>query len=389
MQPWASHHAASCARTASTTLGILACWSTTSSIAIRTPTEASTSDAARAVDFLHTRPEVDRARIGVHGSSQGGALTITTAALRPDAILCGAAGAPYLCGFMDAAALTHSYPYEEINEYLRRYPDREPMVRETLNYFDGINFAPRIRCPMLVNLGSARRRLPAGDWLRVVRRDDLPQSAAHVRRLRTRRRILLGNATHRGVSGRASQTSVRGGRRMSTAFDAFWDAVDDDLARYPMRAELEPLPQRSTESSTTYAVRLTSVGPYRISGFYSVPNNDVPRPVPGLLITPRYGSVNNVPDYYDRERYAVLQLIHRGQRLADRPFAAAYPGLLTLGIDSPETYIYRGIVADCLRGAEFLRSRPELDGGRVGIQGDDLALLTAARAAGVHGGPGE
>jgi cephalosporin-C deacetylase len=110
-------------------------------------------DAARAVDFLHTRPEVDRARIGVHGSSQGGALTITTAALRPEAIACGAAGAPYLCGFMDAAALTHSYPYEEINEYLRQYPEREPAVRETLNYFDGINFAPRIRCPMQIYLG--------------------------------------------------------------------------------------------------------------------------------------------------------------------------------------------------------------------------------------------
>jgi len=164
---------------------------------------------------------------------------------------------------------------------------------------------------------------------------------------------------------------------MSQGIDAFWNALDDDLARYPMKAELEPLPQHSTAASTTYGVRLTSVGPYRISGYYSVPN--APQPAPGLLITPRYGSVNNVPDYYDRERYAVLQLIHRGQRRADRPFAAAYPGLLTVGIDSPETYIYRGIVADCLRGAEFLRSRPELDGGPVGIQGDDLALLTAAR----------
>ena len=110
-------------------------------------------DACRAVDFVLTRPEVDRARIGVHGSSQGGALTITTAALRRDVITCGAAGAPYLCGFMDAAALTHSYPYEEINEYLRLYPDREPAVRTTLNYFDGINFVPRIKCPMLIHLG--------------------------------------------------------------------------------------------------------------------------------------------------------------------------------------------------------------------------------------------
>lgn len=71
-------------------------------------------DACRAVDFILTRPEVDGTRIGVHGSSQGGALTSTTAALRRDVIICGAAGPPYLCGFMDAASLTHSWPYQEI-----------------------------------------------------------------------------------------------------------------------------------------------------------------------------------------------------------------------------------------------------------------------------------
>jgi cephalosporin-C deacetylase len=110
-------------------------------------------DACRAVDFALTRPEIDHSRIGVHGSSQGGALTITTAALRNDVITCGAAGAPYLCGFMESAALTHSYPYEEINEYLRLYPEREQQVRETLEYFDGINFAPMISAPMLVYIG--------------------------------------------------------------------------------------------------------------------------------------------------------------------------------------------------------------------------------------------
>jgi cephalosporin-C deacetylase len=112
-------------------------------------------DACRAVDFALSRPEVDPARVGLHGTSQGGALTIITAALRADVIACGAAGAPYLCGIMDAAGLTHSYPYEEINEYLQRYPAREPEVRGTLSYYDGINFAPLIRCPMLVYIGLA------------------------------------------------------------------------------------------------------------------------------------------------------------------------------------------------------------------------------------------
>ena len=163
-------------------------------------------------------------------------------------------------------------------------------------------------------------------------------------------------------------------------FDAYWDALDEDLARYPAAPELEPLPLRSTDLATVYALRLTSVGPYRIFGYYSVPTGD--GPFPGLLLTPRYGSVNHVPDYNDRRRYAVLQIMHRGQRLADQPLAAAYPGLLTLGIDDPATYVYRGIVADCLRAAEFLLARLEVDKNRVGIIGDDLALITAARQPG-------
>jgi cephalosporin-C deacetylase len=110
-------------------------------------------DACRAADFLLTRPEVDHSRIGVHGSSQGGALTITTSALRSDVITCGAAGAPYLCGYMDAASLTHSYPYQEMNEVVRLHPEWEPRMRAALNYYDGINFAPMIKCPMMVYVG--------------------------------------------------------------------------------------------------------------------------------------------------------------------------------------------------------------------------------------------
>lgn len=110
-------------------------------------------DAARAVDFLLSMPEVAHDRIGVHGSSQGGALTIVTAALRGEHIACGAAGAPYLCGFLDAARLTRSYPYQEINDYLWAHPERLDQVRETLAYYDVINFATMVSPPMLLYLG--------------------------------------------------------------------------------------------------------------------------------------------------------------------------------------------------------------------------------------------
>jgi cephalosporin-C deacetylase len=164
------------------------------------------------------------------------------------------------------------------------------------------------------------------------------------------------------------------------AFDAYWDGIDRELERYPARPVLEPMPRHSTDFATLYWVRLTSVGPYRIGGYYSVPHGS--GPFPALLNTPGYGSVNHIPDYNDQQRYAVLTIMHRGQRLADQPFAAAYPGLLTHGIDRPDSYVYRGVLADCIRGAEFLLVRPEVDRERVAIAGDDLALITAARRPG-------
>jgi cephalosporin-C deacetylase len=160
-------------------------------------------------------------------------------------------------------------------------------------------------------------------------------------------------------------------------FEAYWAQVDADLAASPARPVLDLVPSRSTDDFTGYEVRMTSLGDYRLFGYLSVPKGA--GPFPGVLTTPNYGSVNNPPHYEDRLRYVMLTIMHRGQRLADSPFAAGYPGLLTEGIDNEQTFVYRGIVADCLRGAEFLAGLPEVDTDRLAVVGDDLAVLTAAR----------
>ena len=54
---------------------------------------------------------------------------------------------------MDSIQLTHTYPYQEINDYLRTYPERKEDVTNTLAYFDSISFADRIECPIIVNVG--------------------------------------------------------------------------------------------------------------------------------------------------------------------------------------------------------------------------------------------
>ena len=54
---------------------------------------------------------------------------------------------------MDAFKLTRTYPYEEINDYLGIYPDQWADIVSTWNYYDCINFAERIRCPIIVYIG--------------------------------------------------------------------------------------------------------------------------------------------------------------------------------------------------------------------------------------------
>ena len=163
-------------------------------------------------------------------------------------------------------------------------------------------------------------------------------------------------------------------------FDRYWHDVLAELARYPAAPEMQELPLRSTDFATAYGVRLTSLGPYRLYGYLSIPNGD--GPFPARYHLPRYGSVTDlVPQGQangQRREHVTFAICVRGQRLADQPYAAAFPGQLTDGIDDPATYVYRGIVADCVRGLQYLAARPEVDATRIAAIGNDLALTTAA-----------
>src|SRR5688572_20652573 len=118
-------------------------------------------------------------------------------------------------------------------------------------------------------------------------------------------------------------------------FDAYWANVMDELAALPAAPEVTTNAIRSSELSTVYDLYLSSIGTYRIYAFYSIPKG--PGPFPVLYDTGGYGSVVHVGSYEERQRYVTVALRHRGRRLADKPFAAAYPGLLTAGIESPES----------------------------------------------------
>ncbi len=145
---------------------------------------------------------------------------------------------------------------------------------------------------------------------------------------------------------------------------------------------IEDLPIRTNETSKAYSVRFNGVGDYPLYAYLHLPKSDGPH-VP-LFQAPGYGSVVAVPPYERRTAYVVLALCHRGQRLSNSQYSAAYPGLLTDGLPGEDTYVWGDIVADCITAVQILLQQPNIDASRLAISGGDLALITAALTDGVH-----
>jgi cephalosporin-C deacetylase-like acetyl esterase len=112
---------------------------------------------SRVLDYLFTRPDWDGKTVVLMGTSMGGQQSLALAGLRPEKIsavlVCVPAG-------MDANGDLHGrkagYPY---------WPSDNPKVMETAPYFDPINFASRIKAPVLAAIGFIDTTSPpAGIW---------------------------------------------------------------------------------------------------------------------------------------------------------------------------------------------------------------------------------
>ena len=125
------------------------------------------ADCVRAVDFLVSREEIDPERIAVTGGSQGGGLSLATAALDPRIAAC-APDIPFLCDWVKYFKAS-SWP--EIDEWIAAKPVRtwETTLR-TMSYFDALNLAERVRCPVLLSLGVQDAVCPASTIFSVYNR---------------------------------------------------------------------------------------------------------------------------------------------------------------------------------------------------------------------------
>lgn len=110
-------------------------------------------DCTRAIDFIYSRPEADTTNVVVMGGSQGGALTIATAALNNTRIKLIAPAVPFLSDFRDYFKVAN-WPNNEFSNFVHSNPSITwETVYNTLSYVDIKNLAPWIRAKTFMAVG--------------------------------------------------------------------------------------------------------------------------------------------------------------------------------------------------------------------------------------------
>lgn len=113
-------------------------------------------DTAQLARIVMEFPEVDAARVGATGGSQGGGLTLACASLEPR-IKRAAPVYPFLCDYRRVWEMDLSVAaYEELRTYFRNFDprhEREDEIFMRLGYIDNQFLAPRIRAEVLMSVG--------------------------------------------------------------------------------------------------------------------------------------------------------------------------------------------------------------------------------------------
>jgi cephalosporin-C deacetylase len=113
-------------------------------------------DTAQLARVVMSFPEVDAARVGCFGASQGGALTLACAALEPR-IKRAAPVFPFLCDYQRVWEMDQAKDaYQELREFFRLFDprhEREPEIFTRLGYIDCQHLASRIKAEVLMFTG--------------------------------------------------------------------------------------------------------------------------------------------------------------------------------------------------------------------------------------------
>jgi len=163
-------------------------------------------------------------------------------------------------------------------------------------------------------------------------------------------------------------------------FANYWSRAKKELAAVDPQYKVIKIDSLCTLKRNIYLVEMRSLGNILIRGWYSVPT--APGKYPAVMQVQGYSSTI-LPEYVNYGDDLIgFGLNIRGHGNSKDDINPGFPGYLQYFLNDKELYIYRGAYMDCVRGVDFLFSRPEIDTTRVAVEGASQGgALTFATAA--------
>jgi cephalosporin-C deacetylase len=182
-------------------------------------------------------------------------------------------------------------------------------------------------------------------------------------------------------------------------FDVFWKEGKEALAKIPLEPKLTLLPEYSTSKVDVYHVSLQNVGnteasTSRLYGILCEPKADGKFPallgVPGAGVRAYRGMVEMAEKGIITFQIGIHGIpVNLDQLLYDSLGRGAFNGYWVYNLDNRDRYYYHRVYLGCVRGNDFLVSRPKWDGQHLavagGSQGGALSLITAALDERING----
>ncbi len=161
-------------------------------------------------------------------------------------------------------------------------------------------------------------------------------------------------------------------------FDEFWGATLEELAGTDASPKLTLVEEYSDDVRRTWRVDMTSLSGERISGVLVEPV--APGKSPAIIHYMGYGSDVWYSDPSSNPQMTEFTLCIRNQALNRKP--GEKDDWCTRGLESKDTYYYRGAFADAVRAVDFVCSREKTDTSRVFANGESqggaLTLVAAS-----------
>jgi cephalosporin-C deacetylase len=183
-------------------------------------------------------------------------------------------------------------------------------------------------------------------------------------------------------------------RNEPSDFDSFWAQTIADTQKYPLNATFTPV-NSGLKLLETYDVTFSGYGGQPIKGWFILPVQRSGK-LPCVVEFIGYGGGRSFPTdwlFWGSAGYAHLIMDTRGQgsswQKGDTPDPEAdganphYPGFMTRGVLSRDTYYYRRVFTDAVRAVEAAVSHPAVDADRIAVTGGSQGGGISIAAAGL------